>query len=884
MSSSATTPMMRQYWSIKDQHADALLFYRMGDFYELFFDDARVASGILDIALTVRGKHFGEDVPMCGVPVHSADTYLLELIRNGQKVAVCEQTEDPAEARRRGRNAVVTREVVRVITPGTLTEESLLDSRRNNFLAAWSDIRGESAIAWLDLSTGEFRVVDCSRAELDTFLARLAPRELLLLDRDCDDRELVARVTERNVAVTPLGAPSFDSASARERLRKLFRVASLDAFGEFGRADLSAMGAVSDYVGLTQKEASAIIRPPVRERSGQHMHVDAATRRNLELVETLSGGAEGSLLGVIDRTSTGAGARLLASRVAAPSTEPAVIESRLDAVGFFVERGDLADRITKLLRGVPDIERALSRLGLGRGGPRDLAALRDAFATAGACAELLAAVGDDLPPSIRLARAKLTEHGEMHATMVAALVDSPPTAAADGGFVRESHSVDLDTTRELRDRSVELIAALQESYRKRSGIASLRIRNNNVLGYFIEVRDKHSAKLRDEAHQGLFVHRQTTASAGRFTTVELSELEGRITSARAQAQELEMEVFVGLRDQVLERQREIADLAVAIAEVDLAVALGRVARDGRWCRPAVSEGLDFRIVGGRHPVVESALRGGEGGEFVANDCDLSVAQDSTPLWIVTGPNMAGKSTFLRQNALMVILAQAGSFVPAKSAEIGVVDRLFSRVGAADDLARGRSTFMVEMVETATILHQAGERSLVILDEIGRGTATNDGLSIAWAVLEYMRAVNRSRTLFATHFHELTELANRIEGVRNVTIRAIEWEGELVFLHEVAPGVADHSYGVDVARLAGLPDSLILRAREILGRLDSDREVAGEAALADLPLFDAEASRSAPDSRSGELERRLAEIEPDTMTPLAALDALYALKETAIRGD
>ncbi len=863
------SPMMRQYWSIKERHPDSLLFFRMGDFYEMFFDDAKDAASVLDISLTTRGRYQGKDIPMCGVPVHSADSYLMELIRAGRRVAVCEQTEDPEEARRRGSRELVRREVVRVITPGTLVEDSLLEPRRNNFLAAYSEVRDEGGVAWLDLSTGEFRVAPCARDGLAGHLARVQPRELLLPQRMCDDRALVDRLAESGASPTPLGAPSFDSDSAGERLRALYQVSSLEPYGAFTRAELSAMGAVADYLHLTQQGGSAAIGRPVREQAGERMDIDAATRRNLEIVETLSGAREGSLLAAVDRTVTGAGARLLAARLGAPSTDMEEIGARLDAVQHFYGGGDLAERAAACLRGLPDAERAMARLGLGRGGPRDLGALRAALQVAAEAAAMLG--GADLPARMAESRAALEGLEELRGLLERALAESLPLAVADGEFVAAEYAPELDEARALRDESVALIESLQQSYRDRTGVVSLRIRRNNVLGYFVEVRDKHARKLTAEEMGGLFSHRQTISSAGRFSTAELADLESRIAGADARARDLETGIFEELRAKALDSRREVAALAAALAEIDLAAALGRLAREDGWSRPEMSGDLAFRVEGGRHPVVERALREG----FVANDCDLTVeGEDAAPLWVVTGPNMAGKSTFLRQNALIAVLAQAGSYVPARSARLGLVDRLFSRVGAADDLARGRSTFMVEMVETAAILHQATPRSLVILDEIGRGTATYDGLSIAWAVLEHLRQVNGSRALFATHFHELTALAERVEGVRNVTVKAEDWEGKLVFLHEVTEGVADRSYGVQVARLAGLPDQLVERAQEILGRLEEERS--SESGLADLPLFDARAPTAAS-ARKSEVEERLAEMDPDSLTPRQALDMIYDLK-------
>ena len=880
MAAAADTPMMRQYWSIKNQHPDDLLFYRMGDFYELFFDDARKAAAALNIALTTRGKHLGEDIPMCGVPVHSAEAYLLELIRGGYRVAVCEQMENPEEARRRGARSVVKREVTRVLTPGTLTEDTLLQARSNNFLAAWSEVRNEAAFAWVDLSTGEFRVSPCPRPMLGSMAARIAPREALLPDRLCDDQSLVARIREEGAHVTPLGPASFDSASAAGRLEKLFRVATLEPYGSFSRAELSVMGALADYVELTQRGATALLRPPIRETDGESLQIDPATRRNLELSATLSGARTGSLVGTIDRTVTSAGARLLESRLASPSTDLAEIGRRHDSVAWFVAERDRSGALRQILRGVPDLERAISRLALGRGGPRDLGALRDGL---DAAAQVHVELDNlDLPDELAEAAGSLSGREALHAHLRSALSDTLPIAVSEGGFIATGYRAELDEARELRDEGRRGVDALQKRYRDETDIAPLRIRQNNVLGYFVEVNERHAKKLEAPPHDTLFSHRQTISSAIRFSTVELSDLERRIAGARAHAQQLEQEIFLALREEALESAEALSAVARAFATIDVALSFARVASDENWTRAEMSEDLLFEVTGGRHPVVERALRETGGEPFVANDCNLTATgRNAAPLWIVTGPNMAGKSTFLRQNALIAILAQAGAFVPATRARIGTVDRLFSRVGAADDLARGRSTFMVEMVETAAILHQAGRRSLVILDEIGRGTATYDGLSIAWAVLEHLRAVNRSRALFATHYHELTRLAETLNGVRNATVRVREWEGDLVFLHEVAEGVADRSYGVHVARLAGLPDALIARAADLLEELENrDRGAAGESASTLPSLFDPPPADywSRPRQQGdSELRQRIQELDPDGMTPREALNAIYEIR-------
>ena len=859
------TPMMAQYLDIKAQHPDAILFYRMGDFYEMFFHDAALAAEALDIALTKRGKHKGEDIAMCGVPVHSAEGYLLTLIRKGFRVAIAEQMEDPAEAKKRGSKSVVRREVVRLVTPGTLTEDSLLEARRHNFLAAFAEVRDEAALAWADISTGELRVTPCPLPRLLPELARLAPRELLLAEgREPDG------LPEIGCAITSLARSSFDSTSAEKRLCALFAVGTLDSFGSFTRAEIAAMGALVDYLDLTQRGKLPLLRPPLREIAGGTVQIDASTRRNLEITAALSGGREGSLLAAVDRTVTAPGARLLERRLSSPSRDLPTIHARLAALRWLTEEPRLREDLRDSLRRVPDMDRALSRLALDRAGPRDLTAIRAGLTQAETVA---ARLPDTAPPLLAKAAASLRGHEGLIDLLDQALVAEPPLLTRDGGFIAPGFDADLDETRRLRDEGRGVIASMQAGFIDRTGIASLKIKHNNVLGYFIETTQTHAEKMHADPS---FIHRQSTAGQVRFTTVELSELETRILNAGNHALELEKAHFATLRTTILNAAGAIGTAARALAEIDLATALADLAATEDWSEPQVDDSRAFAIEAGRHPVVERALRR-SGTPFVANDCALSTA-DTPAIWLITGPNMAGKSTFLRQNALIALLAQAGSFVPARHAHIGVVSQLFSRVGAADDLARGRSTFMVEMVETAAILNQADDRALVILDEIGRGTATWDGLSIAWATLEHLHDQNRCRALFATHYHELTALAGKLRGVENATVSVKEWEGEVIFLHEVHKGAADRSYGVQVARLAGLPASVIDRARTVLDALESgerDSNTRRQTLIDDLPLFRAAPAPATP--KPSPAIERLKQIHPDELTPLEALRLVYELK-------
>ncbi|MDP3159931.1 MAG: DNA mismatch repair protein MutS [Reyranella sp.] len=873
------TPMMRQYLAIKAQHPDHLVFYRMGDFYELFFDDAVKASAALDIALTKRGQHMGEDIKMCGVPVHSHEAYLSRLIRQGFKVAVCEQVEDPAEAKKRGAKSVVERAVVRVITPGTLTEDSLLDARSHNYLAAVAEAQGELALAWLDLSTADFATQPVLPSQLAAALARLAPGELLLPDRLLAREPLKAALEDWSSVLTPLPSARFDSDNARKRLQSAFNVAALESFGSFSRAEVAACGALLDYVELTQAGKRPALAPPRRERADGTMEIDPATRRNLELVRSLDGRRDGTLLATIDRTLTGPGARLLAERIAAPLTDRAAIERRLDLVQLFVERPPVRERVREALKRTPDIERALTRLSVGRGGPRDLAALRDGLDSGEALAAMLGAEPEALaPPPAPLGEilAACSNHRPLIEALAAALVDEPPLFARDGGFIRTGYRAELDEQRTLRDDSRKTVAALESKYRASTGVATLKIRHNNMIGYHIEVSATHADKL-DLVALG-FARRQSMSNATRFNTPELADLETRIGRAADQALALELAMFEQLAAGVLAVSAAVAAAGRALAALDVAAALAELATSGHYTRPVLSDDPAFVLKGGRHPVVEAALLRQGGSGFVPNDCDLGAERR---LWLLTGPNMAGKSTFLRQNALIAVMAQAGSFVPAEAATIGIVDRLFSRVGAADDLARGRSTFMVEMVETAAILNQATAKSLVILDEIGRGTATFDGLSIAWATLEHLHDVNKCRALFATHFHELGALKERLASLAPHTMRVKEWQNEVVFLHEVAPGAADRSYGIHVAQLAGLPAAVVARAEQVLAVLEKGEQSGAVTKLADdLPLFAAAPARPASGTAKAtesEVEKALTSVNPDELSPKQALELLYELR-------
>ncbi|WP_308515345.1 DNA mismatch repair protein MutS [Sphingomonas flavescens] len=859
----APTPMMAQYKRLKEEAGDAMLFYRMGDFFELFFDDAKAASACLDIALTKRGEDAGEPIPMCGVPVHAAESYLARLIKAGHRVAIAEQTESPAEARKaRGSKALVDRAIIRLVTPGTLTEETLLESASANWLAAIGRAGEEWAVAAADISTGRFELVACGPGELAAELARLSPAETI-----ADDKVPGIRTTA--------GKGGFDSLSGERALKARFGLATLDGLGSPGRAELAAVGGLLAYLDVTQKSAGILLDAPRRIARAGHMAIDAASRESLELTRSVGGTVAGSLLGEIDRCQTAAGRRLLCEDIAAPLTDRSAIEQRLALVAWLHSDPIRRERVRSALKAMPDFARALARLASGRGSPRDLALLRDGLSAAG---NLQQELGDqpDRPTLLDALLPRLGGHAGLTDLFTRALVPAPPLDASKGGYIAEGYDADLDSLRSAASNGRRAIAALEAKYRDATTISSLKIRHNAVLGYHVEVSARHADRLM-QPDSG-FTHRQTLAGVVRFNSPELHEEASRVIEAGAHALSAEASHAEELTRKALTTASQITATAEAIARIDVAASHAHRAAEGSWCRPELTDEACLEIEAGRHPVVERALA--EAGErFVANDLSMG-AHDR--LWLITGPNMGGKSTFLRKAALIAVLAQAGSFVPATRVKLGIVDRLFSRVGASDNLARGRSTFMVEMVETAAILAQASARSLVILDEIGRGTSTYDGLAIAWAVVEAMHDDVQCRTLFATHYHELTRLAGRLDRLSLHHVRAREWKGDLVLLHEVADGAADRSYGIAVAKLAGLPPSVVSRARSVLAKLEAGRDATGgiAAGLDDLPLFAAVASEPQPDPLASALNA----LEPDQLSPREALEKIYELKRLARGAD
>jgi len=882
------TPMMAQFLGIKQQAGeDVILFYRMGDFYEMFFDDAVKAAAALDIALTKRGKHEGVDIPMCGVPVHASETYLQRLIKKGFRVAVCEQTEDPKEAKKRGYKAVVRREIVRVVTPGTLTEDTLLDARTSNFILSIATTRaGAMAMAWADVSVGSFEVCELEAERLEAELSALAPREIVLSENLYRSPEYKQALGASRASLTPIANTKFDARAGERRLKERYGVGALDGFGAYSKAELIAAGVLLDYLELTQAGGQTELSPPNRRRTSGFLAIDPATRVSLEIERTQTGARKGSLLSVIDRTVSGPGARALAARLSRPLVDTDAINARLDAVSFFARHRDLRSHVQAHLKIAGDPARSASRLVLRRGGPRDLLAVAAGLLQGEQINADFAKRPDlELPQNVvgalsGFSLADKPELAKLIRDIGKAIKPEAPMAARDGNFVNKGWRPELDKLLKLRDESRRIIAGLQAGYAKKTGVTSLKIKHNNVLGYFIEVTPRHGDTILNGAQKDGFIHRQTLVSGVRFTTTELVDLDAQIAQAADKTLALELEVFENLCGRIHEQAELIRSAANALANIDVMSALSQWAEDAKAVRPTINNSLEFHIENGRHPVVEAALKRDGAHGFTANACHLDASgKHANRLTLITGPNMAGKSTYLRQNALMFVLAQSGSFVPATEATIGVADALFSRVGASDDLSRGRSTFMLEMIETAAILNQASERTFVILDEIGRGTATFDGLSIAWAAAEHLYAANKSRALFATHYHELTDLMEKLPHAGNACLRAKEWakegqkEVELVFLHDVAEGAADKSYGVQVAKLAGLPAAAIERAKDVLARLEADAD--SKDTLGGLPLFSA--PKPPPRAKPSAVDKAVSNLDVDELSPREALDLLYELK-------
>ena len=862
------TPMMQQYFSQKELYKDCLLFFRMGDFFELFHDDAITASKALDIALTKRGKTEGTDIPMCGVPVHSYEPYLQRLIKAGFKVAICDQIELPSEAKKRGYKEIVRREVVRVITPGTLLEESLLDATKANYLLSFARDGDDFGLAWVDISTGEFACTLVTAAQLPSELERLKPSEILLSDALLYEETMFETYNDWKEKLTPLSANIFAHKRAENRLKEFFKVISLEGFAALHTAEISACGALLDYLELTQKQTLPALQFPTKLRAEHYMSIDPATRRSLEITEALNGGK--SFFDTINRCQTSSGARLLRQLLSSPLIYAEGINARLACTEYFYENVNIATQLKTILGEMPDLERITTRITMNRASARDMLVLRTALAKGYEVKQLLDisrhcepqarqsqdedamlrlprfARNDEIPTLLKTVINDIKNFPELLSKLVEAFEDEVPVDLKDGNFIRPGYSKTLDEQIMLRDNSRKLIQDLRTKYITETSIPNLKISHNNLIGYYIEVSQLQASKMPPK-----FIQRQGLATATRYTSPELIELQNKIYNAQNAALTAELSIFEETVTDVKNQTTALMQTAKAIAFIDFFLSLGLLAAEKKYTKPTVDDSNNFTIKNGRHPVVE------ENTEFVANSCNLNPTEN---LWLLTGPNMAGKSTFLRQNALITILAQIGSYVPASAVHIGSVDKVFSRVGASDNLSRGHSTFMVEMVETAAILNQATAKSLIILDEIGRGTATYDGLSIAWAVLEHIHNHLKSRTIFATHYHELTEL--KLARLKLHSMKVKEWKDSIIFLHEVIPGSADKSYGIHVAKLAGLPKNVVERAEKIL--IDLEHSPHGE------PII----TKSKPKPTSNILEN----IDPNNLSPREALELLFRLKQ------
>ncbi len=849
----ALTPMMQQYMAIKNEYNDYLLFYRMGDFYELFFQDAVTASEVLDIVLTKRGKHNDQDIPMCGVPAHSNEFYLEKLIKAGFKVAICEQLETPEQAKKRGYKAVVKRDVVRIITPGTLFEDTLLDARECNYLAAVGLHEGKITLAWVEISTGEFSYSSSSSSTMLADLSRLKPKEVIVADKIFHDVKLKQSLENFTKNISVRANATFELERSKKRIKDFFAVSALEGLGSFSDAEISVIGGLLEYLEHTQKSSLPRLSAPKKVNSNYFMIIDLATKRNLELDASMNGDAKSSLISVLDKTITSAGGRLLRLYMSSPLCNAEAINKRLDSVECFYKNKALRDKLRDGLRVVPDLERSLSRIWIRKGGPRDLSLLKDGLSQAIKIAELILFSGVEVSQGIKGLVSQIGNFSELLEKLHAALTIDTPIHVKDGGFIRAGYSAELDYFYSIRHNSKQAIEALRDKYRGLTGVSTLKITYNNVLGYFVEVTPSHASKVTDS----IFIHRQTLGSSMRYTTDELRKLESDIIGAQDNISNLEQKIFEELCVAVTNVGESISYTAQALAGLDVFAALAQLASEKNYVRPHIDDSKAFEIIGGRHPVVEKSIRD----KFISNDCNVG---NDKNIWLITGPNMAGKSTFLRQNAIICIMAQMGGYVPAKSAHIGVVDRLFSRIGAADDISRGQSTFMVEMVETATILNNSTSKSFVILDEIGRGTSTYDGLAIAWSVIENLHNQIGCRTLFATHYHELTQLENDLPKLACYTVSVKEWEGKVVFMHKVISGKADRSYGIHVASLAGLPNSVVERANEILKSVEGQERkevvkvVANENVVPDYIL-------------------EIKNVDIDSITPREAFDILYKVK-------
>ena len=881
------TPMMLQYLEVKEKHKDYLLMYRMGDFYELFFDDAIIASKALDIALTHRGTYMGNPVPMCGVPHHAFSSYMPKLIKQGYKVAICDQTETPEQARQRaGNKAVIKREVSRIITAGTLTEDNLLNSSFNNYLCSINfkgNLNPTISIAITDISTGEFNIqswTENALNELQSFLLIKNPSEIII-SQDCFQSHIFEKVlNEFKSKLVIKGNTFFDTLNATKSICDLYKISNINAMGDLTDLEISCCGAILNYITLTQIGNIPTLPFPRKENKNNYLQIDAFSIRNLEIFENINNEniKNSSLFEILDKTQTSMGRRLLRKILSTPLANSTEINNRLNIIEFLTENSNLIYEIRNNLSLISDIERILSRLTLNRAGPKDLQNIALTLRTSTILKNLLEeslknAITNPLSTIIN----GLMDFKPLITKIENAIIEDAPLTIKESGYIKSTYHPTLEEYKNIQQNTKQIILDLQTKYAFDTGISNLKIKYNNIVGYFIEVPIKQASQLMSDSN---FKHRQTLVNGVRFTTDELTEIEQKILLANEKYEALEESLFKQLCDEILTQTEKINTFAQSISQLDVFTNLSLIALENDYTKPIIDDTDSFKIEEGRHPIVEYNLKQ-QNITFIPNDCILENKEDTSKLWILTGPNMAGKSTFLRQNALIIIMAQIGSFVPAKYAHIGIVNKIFSRVGAADNLARGQSTFMVEMSETATILNQADKKSFVILDEIGRGTATFDGLSIAWAVLEYLNNITRCRGLFATHYHELTESISKLSNVSAHTMQITDYEGDVIFLHKVAPGIADKSYGIHVAKLAGIPNSVIQRASQILSSFENDEIMKKTKKIVksinETDLFSYQTPSPQISKQTSLIEEKLKQINPDELTPKSALELLYEIK-------
>ncbi|MDR1560947.1 MAG: DNA mismatch repair protein MutS [Holosporaceae bacterium] len=861
------TPMMSQYLATKAQYPGCLLLFRMGDFYEMFFDDAKVASSILNIALTHRGKHLNDDIPMCGIPVAALDNYIGRLVKYGQKVAVCDQIEDPQEAKKRGYKAIVKRKVTRILTAGTIVEDSLLNAGKNNFLMSlvFDICRKTSKIkttsfATIDISTGDFFVNSIVGNELPSIVELYKPKEILvpLSYEGTEFAKYISSISDATVTFLP--DSKFNPTIEKERLERYFKVNTLDSFGITLSNELASCGAVLEYLLITQRENFSDLPIPKKVSLSNYLVIDPATSKSLEITTSCRGEYEYSLLGSIDQTMTSFGARALAARLAAPIVDKNLLEKRLDCVEFFIKNEKLRKLLRETLANCSDFERALNRIRFNKFSPRDIGDIRESLRIIIAVKSIFNGIA--VPNEGGYCLQNLKDFSVLLKLLESALVEKLPISAKNSGLIATGYSEELDRLKYTRDHSEDLISDLQAKYVSETGINTLRIKNNAILGWYIEVSLSQKNKITNQ-----FIHRQTLVNNIRYTTEELISLQSKFIEAFEEWSQLEQKLYEQIVAEIMKHYGDISYAIKLLSVLDIYTNFAHIASERNFVRPSISFDPILEIENGRHPVLENHEI-----EFTCNDCNLSF---SNRICLLTGPNMAGKSTYLRQNALIVVLAQIGCYVPATNATIGIVDRLFSRIGASDDIARGRSTFMVEMIETATILNQATEKSFVILDEVGRGTSTYDGLSIAWAVIENLYKINKCRVLFATHYRELTSLQNFLKNIKCKTLKVQEWNEDVIFYHKIVDGVADKSYGIHVASIAGVPRTVIKRATELLKKFES-QDVIDKNSLPDFTneIFDQIEFNYAMDSK---IREKLLAIDLNNVSPKNALDILYELK-------